>query len=196
MKTKQVLLPVSSPIYIAQKTGRSSGFDPLPGCVRRSVKATPTSSFSSTSDSVHPKISPINTGDIACSMKSTEAWGPIPPSNWSMRKRPTLGRQCVAEHSSADSQGNKISIGGTLLLNLHSMNSTMTVSYAPGDSERPMVRIANRWLAESGFLVGSKFNVEYANNLITLKKLTHEHSNNLQTPRQVALSTGEAEENI
>lgn len=76
--------------------------------------------------------------------------------------------------------------------------STMTVSYASGDARRPFIRIGNRHLLTSGFFIGSKFSVEYANNLITLKKLTHDN-NNLQTSAHiVAISTGEtsAEEGV
>lgn len=74
------------------------------------------------------------------------------------------------------------------------MNNTLTVSCAPGsDARRPMIRIANRWLTESGFIIGSQFDVNYAENVITLKKLNtnYEFYNNIQTAYPVPISTGE-----
>lgn len=50
----------------------------------------------------------------------------------------------------------------------------MTVAYAPGDyTQKPMIRIANRFLLESGFKVGNKVDVKYGNGIIiiNLKKL-------------------------
>ncbi|MFA6414848.1 MAG: SymE family type I addiction module toxin [Candidatus Paceibacterota bacterium] len=48
----------------------------------------------------------------------------------------------------------------------------MTVAYAPGENtQRPMIRIANRFLAESGFTVGSKIEAEYGQGVITITKL-------------------------
>lgn len=45
------------------------------------------------------------------------------------------------------------------------MTRTMTVSYSPGSNERiptPMLRIANRYLTNSGFTVGEKVYVRYS----------------------------------
>lgn len=45
----------------------------------------------------------------------------------------------------------------------------ITVAYAPGEGEqKPMIRIANRFLLESGFKVGNKAEVEYGNGVITI----------------------------
>jgi hypothetical protein len=48
----------------------------------------------------------------------------------------------------------------------------MTILEAPGDDrQKPMIRIANRFLLESGFTVGSKVEVEYSDNFITINKI-------------------------
>lgn len=44
-----------------------------------------------------------------------------------------------------------------------------TVTRKPGeDNERPMIRIANRFLIKSGFKIGSKFSVEYSKGAISI----------------------------
>ena len=52
------------------------------------------------------------------------------------------------------------------------MKRAMTVAYASGGDgrrpPRPMLRIANRWLLESSYEVGSKIEVEYANGVIKI----------------------------
>ena len=54
------------------------------------------------------------------------------------------------------------------------MNRQMTVTYAPGckrgyaGDQKPMLRIANRFLLKSGFTVGSKVDVEYKDGIITI----------------------------
>lgn len=49
------------------------------------------------------------------------------------------------------------------------MIRNMTVSYAPGaDDKTPMIRIANQFLIKSGFTVGEKVFVVYANGVITI----------------------------
>ena len=70
----------------------------------------------------------------------------------------------------------------------------MTVAYAPGGQTcysdrsrtiepKPMIRIANRMLLESGFKVGSRVSIEYGHDIITVRKLhNHEHNINIQTP--------------
>ena len=62
--------------------------------------------------------------------------------------------------------------GLTLTMRLsHGPKREMTVAYAPGENDkRPMIRIANRLLAESGFTVGSKIEAEYGNGIITITK--------------------------
>lgn len=63
--------------------------------------------------------------------------------------------------------GITLSIG----LNYGGPKREMTVAYAPGGNEqKPMVRITNRLLLQSGFTVGSKCNVEYGNGIITIVK--------------------------
>ncbi|MDO8513935.1 MAG: hypothetical protein Q7S50_00100 [bacterium] len=70
----------------------------------------------------------------------------------------------------------------------------MSIGYAPGGQTcfsdksstiepKPMLRIANRMLLESGFKVGSRVSIEYGHDIITVRKLqNHEHINSLQTP--------------
>lgn len=49
------------------------------------------------------------------------------------------------------------------------MTRTMNISYAPGANDRtPMLRIANRFLTKSGFTVGEKVFVVYADGVITI----------------------------
>lgn len=49
------------------------------------------------------------------------------------------------------------------------MKREMIVSYTPGADDRtPMIRIANRFLIKSGFTVGEKVYVEYAEGAITI----------------------------
>lgn len=51
------------------------------------------------------------------------------------------------------------------------MKREQTVAYKPDASKReqtPMIRITNRFLIAAGFTVGSKFDVEYAVDVITL----------------------------
>ena len=69
----------------------------------------------------------------------------------------------------------------------------MTVAYAPGGQTcysdrsrtiepKPMIRIANRMLLESGFKVGSRVSIEYGHDIITVRKLqNHEHNNISET---------------
>lgn len=60
----------------------------------------------------------------------------------------------------------------SMRLNYGGPKRQMTVAYAPGSTSvsKPMIRIANRFLAESGFTVGSKIEAEYGNGIITLTK--------------------------
>lgn len=45
----------------------------------------------------------------------------------------------------------------------------MTISYAPGANDKtPMLRIKNLYLIKSGFTVGEKVYVVYANGVITI----------------------------
>lgn len=57
-------------------------------------------------------------------------------------------------------------------LNYGGPRRLMTVAYAPGSTgaSKPMIRIANKYLAESGFTVGSKIEAEYGNGIITITK--------------------------
>lgn len=62
--------------------------------------------------------------------------------------------------------------GLTLTMRLsHGPRREMTVAYAPGEkAQRPMIRIANKLLTESGFTVGSKIEAEYGQGVITITK--------------------------
>ncbi len=57
-------------------------------------------------------------------------------------------------------------------LNYGGPKRLMTVAYAPSSTSepKPMIRLANRFLAESGFTVGSKIEAEYGNGIITITK--------------------------
>ena len=57
-------------------------------------------------------------------------------------------------------------------LNYGGPRRLMKVAYAPGSTgaQKPMIRIANRFLVESGFTVGSKIEAEYGNGIITITK--------------------------
>jgi len=57
--------------------------------------------------------------------------------------------------------------------------------------QKPMLRIANKLLLESGFRVGNKVEVEYGNNVITISNLKHCHANAIQIPSPFAPSIGE-----
>lgn len=49
------------------------------------------------------------------------------------------------------------------------MIRNMTVSYAPGANDKtPMLRLANRFLVRSGFTIGEKVYVVYADGVITI----------------------------
>lgn len=49
----------------------------------------------------------------------------------------------------------------------------MTVGYCPGKEKSiPMIRISNRILATVGLEVGTKIEVTYGQNIITIKKIT------------------------
>ncbi len=67
------------------------------------------------------------------------------------------------------SGGVTLSIG----LNYGGPKRQMTIAYAPGctSDQVPMLKLANRFLLDSGFTVGSKCNVEYGRGVITISKL-------------------------
>lgn len=51
------------------------------------------------------------------------------------------------------------------------MKKTQTVSYAPGsDAKKPMIRLANNILLTCGFPIGTKIDVEYSENVITITR--------------------------
>ena len=62
--------------------------------------------------------------------------------------------------------------GLTLTMRLsHGPKREMTVAYAPGENtQRPMIRIANKFLTESGFTVGTKIEAEYGPGVNTITK--------------------------
>lgn len=66
--------------------------------------------------------------------------------------------------------GVTLSIG----LNYGGPKRQMTVAYAPGgmSNQVPMLKIANHFLLDSGFTVGSKCSVEYGNGILTITKKT------------------------
>lgn len=52
----------------------------------------------------------------------------------------------------------------------------MHVVRQPGTYDRPMIRIANSALQQAGFKLGTPFAITYQSNLLTIKKLKHEHN--------------------
>lgn len=70
--------------------------------------------------------------------------------------------------SASRAAGMKVS----LRLNYGGPRRLMTVAYAPSSTgdQKPMIRLANRFLTESGFTVGSKIEAEYGRGIITLTK--------------------------
>ena len=61
-----------------------------------------------------------------------------------------------------------------------------TVSYAPGgDGHKPMIKIGNsRLLLESGFKVGTKFEIQYGNNVLTITKANEQRHDYAYSPKQ------------
>ena len=57
---------------------------------------------------------------------------------------------------------------------IKTMQREQTVTYKPGannnQGQTPMIRITNRFLIAAGFRVGNKFDVKYANDVITIRK--------------------------
>lgn len=52
----------------------------------------------------------------------------------------------------------------------------MRVTYAPGahqpqEWEKPMIRIANRYLHDAGFRIGDWIEVEYGRGVVTIRKI-------------------------
>lgn len=60
----------------------------------------------------------------------------------------------------------------SMRLNYGGPKRLMKVAYAPGSTgaSKPMIRISNRFLSESGFTIGSKIEAEYGNGIITITK--------------------------
>jgi hypothetical protein len=54
---------------------------------------------------------------------------------------------------------------------METIKREQTVVYAPGNSsKKPMLKIINRFLLDCNFTVGSKIEVEYANDIIVIRK--------------------------
>jgi hypothetical protein len=47
----------------------------------------------------------------------------------------------------------------------------MKIVRAPGTNDKPMIRIQNRFLSESGFVIRDTFDVTYQSELITIQKI-------------------------
>lgn len=60
----------------------------------------------------------------------------------------------------------------SMRLNYGGPRRLMTVAYAPSSigEQKPMIRLSNRFLKESGFTVGSKIEAEYGNGIIIITK--------------------------
>ncbi|HEY4514652.1 MAG TPA: SymE family type I addiction module toxin [Candidatus Paceibacterota bacterium] len=74
------------------------------------------------------------------------------------------------------------------------MKRMMTVTYAPGDGKStPMIRLANRFLTDSGFQIGSEIEVKYGNEVITISKFNQNYERNsnklsVQAPPIISLT--------
>ena len=74
------------------------------------------------------------------------------------------------------------------------MKREMTVTYAPGiGTAKPMIRITNRFLTNSGFSIRDKIEVRYGSEVITISKLNQNHERNsnklsVQAPPIIALT--------
>ena len=54
---------------------------------------------------------------------------------------------------------------------------SMHVVRAPGTDDKPAIHIANKWLMENGFTVGTPIEIQYQYGqiIITIKKINHEN---------------------
>ena len=64
----------------------------------------------------------------------------------------------------------------------------MSVVRTPGTGDKPMIRIANRFLLDYGFKIGSTVEVSYQPGVIIIKLNKKYESNNIQEKRSVSLS--------
>jgi hypothetical protein len=75
------------------------------------------------------------------------------------------------QHSIQYAQSKRI-FGIFLFILMQNIKRNMTVTDSPGDNNsKPMIRIANRFLLSSGFLVGNKIEVKYRNGRIIINRL-------------------------
>ena len=61
----------------------------------------------------------------------------------------------------------------------------MSVVRTPGTEDKPMIRIANRFLSDAGFKIGSTVEVSYQSGVIIIKKL-NEHESNIHEERSIS----------
>lgn len=66
-----------------------------------------------------------------------------------------------------------------------SLTRTMSVVRTPGTDNKPMIRIANNFLADADFSIGSTVEVSYQHNIIIIKKIKHEY--NIQETNPVSV---------
>ena len=64
----------------------------------------------------------------------------------------------------------------------------MSVVRTPGTDNKPMIRIANNFLAGADFSIGSTVEVSYGHNIIIIKKITKHEHNNIQEICSVSVS--------
>jgi len=61
------------------------------------------------------------------------------------------------------------------------LSRKMSVVRTPGTNDKPMIRIANKFLADANFSIGSTVEVSYERNIIIIKKLNKQYEfNNIQ----------------
>ena len=66
----------------------------------------------------------------------------------------------------------KETMGGSAISSSQINRREMIVVYAPGtNAQTPMIRLANRFLLTSGFTIGSRFEVEYTDGVITISRI-------------------------
>src|SRR3989344_4176576 len=110
------------------------------------------------------------------------------------QENPSSGFSLLRQTNRASQREGMSKVKLVMYLDYGCQKREMTVAYAPGGQTcysdrsrtiepKPMIRIANRMLLESGFKVGSRVSIEYGHDIITVRKLhNHEHNINIQTP--------------
>ena len=62
----------------------------------------------------------------------------------------------------------------------------MSIVRTPGTMDKPMIRIANRFLSDAGLKIGDAIEVSYSRGIITVKKLQKNEYNNIQEKHSIS----------